>query len=101
VLSLETEKATSANGVARIELRPLTDAQQHDALFQQTTSATSTRSGWRRPCEALARKGRRGQKRDRNVDALPASARRLRPRNTTSKVHVRRHDDLTTHERGR
>ncbi len=37
VLILEAEGATSANDAARarIELRPLTDAQQHDALFQQ------------------------------------------------------------------
>ncbi len=37
VLILEAEGATSANDAARarIELRPLTEAQQHDALFQQ------------------------------------------------------------------
>ena len=37
VLILEAEGATNANDAARarIELRPLTDAQQHDALFQQ------------------------------------------------------------------
>ncbi len=36
VLILEAEGATNANDAARarIELRPLTDAQQHDALFQ-------------------------------------------------------------------
>jgi PBSX family phage portal protein len=37
VLILEAEGATNANDAARarIELHPLTDAQQHDALFQQ------------------------------------------------------------------